>query len=246
MIAEAAFAPVPKLEPATSSPRARKVYLDEYVAIETKLRGRDLEYGDALRAYLDAGLVTGLRPHEWFRTRLLRTDTCAALVVANAKEGNGRAHGHFRRQLWLLPAFAREVNMIERQISIVRARLAGVPRSARAEAMDVFNRALEDTLRQVQKEIWGDQSPNIGLYSTRHEFTSRAKARLNEFELAAVLGHGSNATARRHYAQPARGSRERPNFGLPIAHHRDVKNVRARLKDWRALLNVDGGPRVAP
>ena len=136
-------------------PRARKIYLDERDTIENELRHRDLEYGEALESYLDAGLATGLRPHEWSHARLVKTDTCAALVVANAKRGNERAHGPFRRQLWPLSDAAREVNLIERQISMVRARLVGVPWGAREEAMKVLNRALEDTLRQVQRDLSG-------------------------------------------------------------------------------------------
>ena len=60
------------------------------------------------------------------------------------------------------------------------------------------------------------------------------------------MGHASNATARRDYAQPARGGRQRPAFALPTAHPRDVLRVRARLKDWQSSLKINGGPRVTP
>jgi hypothetical protein len=245
MIAEAQFDPNLRLPHATSSAKARRIYADQLEAIKRKLSSRDLHYADALALYLDAGLPTGLRPIEWTHARLVTTCSSAVLIVCNAKNSEQRAHGRFRRLVWKLPDATAEIDAIDRYLAEVRCRLAGVPWGARREMMEDFNRALGDTLRRVQRDIWAERSPQIVLYTTRHEFASQAKARLSQQEVAAILGHLSDATATRHYAQPPRGGRKHPSFILPSAHVRDLLRVQKRLKDWRRSLNNHGGPRVA-
>jgi len=113
----------------------RRIYEDELSAIQEALAAGAYDHADALASYLDAALATGLRPIEWMRIRFVLNAEFAVLVVRNAKFGEGRAHGKFRRLVWRLPDHAREVEAVSRYISIVRVRLAGVPASDRRGAM---------------------------------------------------------------------------------------------------------------
>ena len=219
MIEEARYEGKPRLPNATSSAKARRIYAGELEEIEGKLSDCTLLHGEELNDYLDAGLAAGLRPVEWMRARVVVMNSFAVLIVRNAKQDEQRGHGRFRRLVWKLPDATAEIEAIERHLAAVRARLAGIPWDARRKTMEAFNRSLGDTLRQVQEEVWGDGSPNIALYTVRHEFASRAKAHLSPQEVAALMGHRSDATATRDYGQPPRGGGRRPKSSCRAPTH---------------------------
>jgi hypothetical protein len=53
-----------------------------------------------LERWVEAGLITGLRPSEWAEARLEHSASLGpVLIVKNAKATNGRAHGPRRTML---------------------------------------------------------------------------------------------------------------------------------------------------
>ncbi|MGU3420727.1 hypothetical protein [Methylobacterium sp. D54C] len=228
---------IPSPRPPATSARKLKNVTDELLAqLGTELIKRHGHNDAALYAYLYAGCLTGLRPCEWRCARLVYRTNTVTLIVRNAKDGNGRAHGRYRRLVWGNPS-APEIAIIAAWLCALRGRHGQLRREP--AAFDVFMRALRDRIRYVGLALWPKRSRRPTLYTVRHVFAARAKQIYHLDEIAALMGHAHDETATEHYARPPRsGSRRLPAGNLPHPHARDVARIRPVFEQRRTFLGL--------
>ena len=232
----AAEVAVPRPAPATSARKMKRAGNTIFAQLDAELAKRRSRYDPALRTYMPAGRATGLRPCEWRCARLVLGRDRALLVVRNAKDTNGRAHGRFRRLVWDNPA-APEVAAVATWLHHLRGPHGQRRRSP--EAFADFMQALRDRIRHVGQALWPRRTLRPTLYTVRHVFAARAKQRYGPVEIAALMGHAHDATAQSHYARPPRGKGPSVAKGdLPRPHPRDVARVRAVYEARRAFLDT--------
>ncbi|KGT54026.1 hypothetical protein NY96_19795 [Xanthomonas citri pv. fuscans] len=186
-------------------------------------------HAGATLAFVRANLLVGLRPSEWFDASLVsylhldpsgsrymeRSDANAALEfspclrVKNAKTGHGRANGEYR-EILLHGVSAEEVATIQHFLEIVAAYAASqLPETQESEVVKEFFRSLQNSLNLAVKRTLPEGSPLPTLYSTRHQAVADAKnSGLTDREIAALFGHSSTATAKKHYGRKLNGRRK--------------------------------------
>ncbi len=175
-----------------------------------------------LAAFLRANLLVGLRPSEWFGAEFisyLHTDTngcyirsdagrvqsTIALRVQNAKTTHGRGNGEYREILLHGVShsdLAALMHFREIAQNFAWKFPAGTPRS---DITMAFFKPLQQTmLRGLRRMGHQDQLPTT--YSTRHQAVANAKrSGLSERQIAAMFGHHSTDTARKHYGKKMSG-----------------------------------------
>jgi hypothetical protein len=112
---------------------------------------------------------------------------------------------------------------------LVERVLEGVDPANRKAIWARFCRALQDRFRTLNHHLWPRRTRHYTLYSSRHTLIAAAKQTFNSCEVAAIAGHGADATATRHYARPGRGKRG-PCMVLPAPAEAQVASVRRTLK----------------
>ncbi|MCK1620816.1 hypothetical protein IVA96_30445 [Bradyrhizobium sp. 159] len=172
--------------------------------------------------YLKVGTLTGLRPCEWPGAELRRStrDGFAwMLVVANAKATNRRA----QRTLYFAELDLQTADDILAWIRIARS-------SRYQRLLNTVGRLLW----KVTRELWPDRTEWPTLYTTRHlavaawkaHFLCRGQADAERLDalatIAALMGHGTDATASQHYARANAGRR----VVVPAADPEEVARVR--------------------
>lgn len=198
----------------TSSLRRRRISDGELADCLSAIRATPSSYKEILESWLVLGLLTGLRPHEWRHAEVIEMHPSAAgafyighqvtidddprpfLMVGNSKATNGRANGLVRHiDLTALP---RDTVMALAAFASLMRRIDAEPGGYRRVYMSCCK-----LLRRVQP---ANRGKLLQLYSPRHQFTSSAKKVMTLPELAATLGHATDATARRHYGKRRHGS----------------------------------------
>jgi hypothetical protein len=212
-------------EPMTSSTKAKKLPDDDLVMIEQAALATRAKYKTNLVLYFKVGVLTGLRPCEWARAELHRSTRegfAWMLVAANAKATNQRAHGPYRT-LYFPDLDPQTVDDIMAWIEIARS-----PNYGRRLA------TIGRLLWKITRELWPDSDEWPTLYTTRHVAVAAWKAhyarkgqtdaeRLEALAtIAAMMGHGSDATASRHYGRANAGRR----VVVPAADPEQVARVR--------------------
>jgi integrase len=183
----------------SSSMKSRWIKAPDFYVIREHLLQNRTAWGRATAVWLAAATITGLRPSEWFNTRLVEGfGGTRTLVIPNAKATNGRANG-LSRSLDLTDLESGLVAIVKRQLKFV----------AGFSTLEAFHRAYRScrkTLYTATRRLWPNREIFISLYSARHQFSADAKAEgLSHAEIAALMGHASDATAKLHYGQRRSG-----------------------------------------
>jgi hypothetical protein len=185
-----------------SFPRELRDYLISYAQ-----DSRHARYAGKLAAFVQANLLVGLRPVEWFGVEFIEpargVKAPITLKVENAKTSYGRGNGTIRKielhnisadDLARLLHFQSLVNSFERQFP---------PGTSRNELVDKFFKPLQGLLRHVTEST--GKGP-YSLYSTRHQAIANAKGSgLEDIEVTAMFGHRSTKTAKNHYGKKSEG-----------------------------------------
>jgi hypothetical protein len=169
------------------------------------------------------------------------------LVVHNAKTTNGRGNGP-TRTLILEGLSDAEMDALHEMVQLVdniqlgnilgldvskaaqaKSRRTGKPMYRRITYPEV-QEFLRDYLRRITRELWPNRKSWPTMYSLRHQVAADAKASGNsKAEVGALLGHGSDATAGKHYGRKRSG-----NKGMlkvrPIAA--EVATVRTKARPF--------------
>lgn len=186
----------------TSAAKLKAMPAADFEAIKAYLAsqvGRQ-RHANVLFKWLQADRLVGLRPSEWMRAGLIEVDGLPALRVVNAKGTNGRANGVHRTLLLdrLAPV---EVKCIGDLLSM----LAEMGKEPGYDFQQHLNQ-LRVYMHAVTRRCLGTRQRYPSLYSGRHQFVADAKAgQRSHGEIAALVGHSSDATAATHYGRTAKG-----------------------------------------
>lgn len=194
-----------------------------------------------LKDWLRAGLLTGLRPNEWKMTSIDRVEkdgnTRLYLYVLSCKNTNGRTTGAIRTLD--ITAFN------DSEISIIQ-RMSDIGRHWQEEGKFTTMQGQCSTLMyNVTTKIWPRRKYSYSLYSTRHQFIANLKTCMEPAEIAAIVGHGSTATAESHYGKRRSGWSEKFIPSIPRAVPEELNMVRDQMKHFydRVNLEIEAGIR---
>ncbi len=146
-------------------------------------------YDAILSAFLQANVLTGMRPSEWDTAAWATLDKETVLRVDNRKATNGRGNGVAR----LLSVHPDAIPVIQAMMD-ERDRLYALGITW-PEMQNGMASRLKDIRHLVTKKTYT-------LYSTRHRFASAAKqSGYSRRDIAEMLGHASDKTAIIHYGR---------------------------------------------
>lgn len=199
-------------------------HLQELIEGKTLLRGPRSNLARALLTWCKASDLTGVRPSEWASADLVELDGLLTLKVRNAKNTQGRANGEFRH-LDLTKLTPGEMAIVEQQLELIDGH-----RDAESFAALQLNMRL--FFHRVARRVLGKRDRYPSLYTFRHQFSADAKSGNGRREVAAMMGHASDATAGRSYAKAKHG-----RGGVRVAPiAAEVQTVRLKAKP-RPLRN---------
>lgn len=179
--------------------------------------------------FFEAGLMFGLRPVEWVNAQL---DVCEPgtagdaitrdgdpepthkLQVVNAKANNVRGNGHGR----VIYAFlnVEQAEVVLRVIAWARENALVWPGAYKS---------LANALYYGGHALWPRRSRVPCFYTARHQCIANAKAAGGEpNELAAMFGHASDWTARKHYSRATNGDKNKYMIRASRISLREVRN----------------------
>ncbi len=233
----------------TSAKKAKQVTFDEFnrLMLFLKVRRRS-ENSDVLRAWMVAGMCTGLRPSEWQAAELRVFPMTgpessgvgvppdrrrrAYLFVMNAKATNGRGNGLVRT---LDLTYCSDA-----ALAAVR-RMTELGRQWTAEGIfsEEFRR-VSRTLYNAGRQIFRKKKLHIALYTFRHQFISNMKALdLLPEEISAMVGHVSDETAAHTYGKRRSSWSIDRILERPRPIHEEVQSVRRTLKFHQDRITFD-------
>lgn len=233
----------------TSAHKKKSLSLSDTEKLSQELmeaHGRHLERGGsdtdsiALNTllYLAATEITGLRPSEWWCSKLYMPNDLdeqgnridkITLVVENGKATNGRSHGANRTLRFT------DLSEEKRFVLLVHYRsVKGLPNK---EAFDDYYKACKDRMTYTTKRLWPNRKKRPVLYSGRHQFSANLKqAHIPLKELAALMGHGTDETATSHYGKRRYG---RGNEAGVEADPEEVARIREKAKPAFSFPSVE-------
>ena len=204
----------------TSALKQKKLSFEDVELISSKLDVVKNTWDGLLQCWLDASIITGLRPSEW-ETALLRGDF---LIVQNAKNTNGRCFG-VERVLNLSNLDEDSYEAIEKFLH----KLHNALKENNGRFQFVYT-ACRMRLRRITIKLWSPKKKHPTLYSCRHQFSADMKNTLSKKEIAALMGHGTDETATEHYGKKRSGNYKK-NHILPDPDQVDlVKEIRTGIK----------------
>lgn len=219
-------------EKRTSAKKARVITEAEaqiLVSALLNLRDRDAQI---LALICSIGAYVGLRPGEW-TSAAVRGDW---LIVKNGKATNGRANGEVRMLL---------LEKLDPRVKTHVARLCMLMRGALREA-GTWKKLLQRLGSRLARVCTMLGLRRLCLYAARGTVVARLKSGgARPVEIAAMLGHGSSATAFRHYpsARHAKGWQTKIHIS---PHPNSITQVRDTYRDFRAdnLMHERAGLRL--
>lgn len=218
---------LPKKTTNTSSLSRKSFPYDLYEKISDHIDRQPMSAaGEALKAFLTANLLVGLRPSEWLNASFssylflgkdgnyvrdaqrTKPKSEISLVVYNAKATHGRANGEYRVIL-LHGITDKDLASLLTFKSLLQEFVNTCPTDTTTEnAIDGFFKGLRRKLNDTYKAIGIDSGSKPSLYSTRHQVIADAKnTGLSSLEIAAMFGHKSVLTAKKHYGRKNNGRR---------------------------------------
>lgn len=189
--------------------------LEQYAA--TALRTR---HAGKLLAFLRANLLVGLRPVEWFdaafftylsddiasnKKQSRQRKSTIAIRIRNAKATHSRGNGEYREILLHDISdsdLASLLHFHEIARSFADKFAQNTPRNLLAK--EFFNPMQHAMKHALHRMGYGASLPTI--YSSRHQAVANAKnSGLTDREIAAMFGHSSTETSKRHYGKKLNG-----------------------------------------
>lgn len=189
------------------------------------------KHANALLTFLRADRLVGLRPAEWRSAGLVTKGGRPALRVGNAKHTNGRANGS-HRHLYLDRLSAEQVGHIDEMLHMLvnYEQEPGYDFARHMHQLRVY-------MGKIVRRCLGKRTRYPTMYSFRHQFVANAKSGAHSLaEIAAMVGHGSDATAAEHYGRTAAGEGD---VGVS-----PVENEVATVRHHRKAARPTPGPQA--
>lgn len=185
-------------ESRTSSMKAKRLTNEDLEAIIQELKRSKSKWAGATGVWLKAGLMTGLRPIEWIGAVVHDEVGVPFIRARNAKNTHGRSHGD-TRDIFLNGISDRNLLLIKRHIEVIQLY------QENGLYMQFYN-SCQRVLHHAVRRIFPDRRKHVTLYTSRHQFAADAKSTYSKVEVAALMGHASDDTARKFYGIAAHGS----------------------------------------
>lgn len=200
------------------------------------------KYAHFTSMWLQAGALTGLRPHEWQNAELIFIDGNLTLKIQNGKTTNNRSHGEYRH-LDLSGMSDHEQRTIEQFLMMIKPYTYSDDDFKRIytscmQTLRVLNTRLEKGgyftreqgfLTEKGSGVYfrANKGKRVQLYTGRHRFSSVMKKIAKITEIAAMMGHKTDRTATLHYGKTDRkaGKTRAPK---PVAE--EVAKVQRKYK----------------
>lgn len=200
----------------TSAQKEKKITQNEMFDLaEYLLEGRS-KWDSLICSWLETSIITGLRPQEWESADL----DGLYLKVQNAKNTNGRCFSS-SRTLDLSQLEEDDYDTIE----TFMGRLHFVVMEHEGDFQHVYTQC-RVRLYEVTRKLWPSRDRYPTLYTGRHQFSANAKKNQSRSNVAALMGHKTDATATEHYGKRVHGE-ELPTMVLPIPE--EVKMVERKF-----------------
>lgn len=217
----------------TSSLKLKKITYDDWFKLDTYLKAHNNKWNEALRAWLRASVITGLRPIEWKNAIFTLFEGEPALKILNAKATNGRGNGEFRTLI--LKDVANE------DLKIIKNHLNNTRKFTGMDEYEYFYRACAIALYKACRKCWPKRKRHITLYSTRHQFSANAKSSgFSRLEIAAMMGHAVDITASIHYGKKIAGN-ESITVSPVIQEVATVRNIESGYPQYKNNDTKTGG-----
>lgn len=200
--------------PRTSSNKQKRIVLKDLLDLtKFMLKPEPDNWSNRTIQWLIAGVASGLRPAEWEGTTIAREEPNGDLVLAvpNAKNTNGRAGAAIREVSVPAGWFADYTRMHIRDLTAWIA--GGAP-------FEQYYHTCRENLRRSVNALWNPSERRpYSLYTGRHQFCANLKqAGANRKQIAKLMGHASDETARKHYGKRRSGySGHVPKLQVPTA-----------------------------
>lgn len=206
------------------------------------------EFDRMMVAFVDANLVVGLRPVEWFSVSFC----CAVkgpkliMIVKNGKATHGRANGH-QRYLILddLKLEDQEKinlywNLLNRYVKKASSLNLNDKDGFGWDEQQTFIKILQERLRlsyidyfKLRGKVLTNDDQRPTLYSTRHQCIANAKViGVDKFVIAGAFGHAGKDTATKFYGRKWRGH---SGFGIKPTMD-SIENVNGSHEFVKTLL----------
>lgn len=197
----------------TSALKLQKISPEDVDALLRHIRGSEgqpysVVAGEAADLF-ESILLLGLRPVEWTGARMrpyLSSDSSDLvadnepthrLSVRNAKHNAARGNGD-ERVIYARLTFT-EAQLLERVIAMgARER----------ENWPGFYKRLASALSYAGHSLWPRRKSVPSFYTARHQCMANAKVSASPVEVAAIFGHASDMTARKHYSHTRNGDKK--------------------------------------
>ncbi len=211
----------------TSSAKMKGVSDADLITLFNYLTSSRSKSARIIAVLLMATTAAGLRPSEWLLAEPVEPEAGFQfkLVVRNAKATQGRAHGELRTLRW------REIDpRVKAAILEVCDTCASIMRGRDDPRVhySTLLKSWSDELARVVRVLWPKRKRHITFYSARHQAAANFKCFYTDAEVAALMGHGIDETAFRHYARATKGTR---GGLLPEPDPDEVAKV--RVSGWR-------------
>ena len=214
----------------TSSLKAKSIKIKDLQAILAHLSRTSSRNPDekTLAELISATVFSGLRPCEWVNAELRPLESGEqVLIVKNAKATNGRGNGQYRT-LFVNHFGPGMLGLFNGVIQTAKesSLKTGDDHALYRKFRHLFYRTVRKVLTKRQRYP--------SLYTFRHQFAANVKKIHTQEEVAALLGHASDATASRHYGKGRQGWKTQGAFSVkPSAN--EVARVRRSPSARRKL-----------
>lgn len=236
-----------KKKDSTQTTRLRYKNIPEkiYQKLQIIMNNSSSNYDKYLKYCFEATIMTGLRPSEWKTLQISKINTrdgatVHLLKVKNGKASQGRTFGKYRTLL--VKASSTDIDIICKTNNIAKE----IYEKGGIDAWDKFNTCCIDRLKYLNKRIGQTgKKKRVTLYSARHQFKINMEARegCNRYILAALMGHGSIATAGINYGRKGKATKTRIKI---IPHKSDVNKVRLWNEGKNHKLEFDNSVKNKP
>ena len=235
--------PVEKVGPKeTSSRKLQNISAEDISSLLARLRTGQGKRGTTPRAaqvadLFEATLIFGLRPVEWATAELTTVINKAEvadpnfsathlLIVNNAKHNASRGNGPVRH------IYARIT--VEQSEVVLRAIQTAFHHQ---HDWKRHYEHMDNALKWATKKLWPRRKRHPSFYTARHQCIANAKAaQAPPGDMAAIFGHVSDQTARKHYSAKRNGDK---NCHMLCASLVSLQSVRAMGLTIRASMDAE-------
>lgn len=186
-------------------------------------------WGPLCALWLEAGVMTGLRPTEWQGATLQRINGSYVLRVHNAKQGAGN------RQLVLdmdgVEAGYRHVplsHLTFEEIAVIRNQIQVVEQVREWGVWSKYYEGCRQVLYRANRAVFAGRGTTITLYSARHQYATGLKEGAMSEPLGGLLmGQRTGVTFGRRYGN----GRTKGIKALPAAQHEALETFLRDLQE---------------